>query len=258
MQAFEARKVPKSRSLRFALLSDLARRPIWLGGTLLNILAFAGQVVALSLASLAIVQPMFALGLVVLVVIAAWKLSERVGPIELGGTAAIIVGLAGLGFVAPRRDHLPETATTGAVLAATLAAIVGALALMRLLGRSGGLVTSVAAGIAYAWISFSGTLLGESFTHHRWWSVSAAALATIATAVLAVGAEMTALQAWPITRSKPVVFVLQTLIPALVAPFFSARGFGPAYGIPFAASLFVVTAGATLVASSAAVAATQR
>lgn len=258
MQAFEARKVPKSEALRFALLLELIRRPVWIGGTLLNIAAFGGQVVALSLASLAIVQPTFALGLVVLVVIAAWKLSERVGLLEVGGIAAIIAGLVGLAFVAPRHDHLPENTATALTLAATLAAIVCVLGMMRLAGFSGGFVSSIAAGITYAWLSFAGTLLGEAFTHHRWWSVVVITAATIASAVLAVGVEMTALQTWSVTRSKPVVFVLQTLIPALGAPFFSAHGFGPAHGIPFACSLAVVTGGAALVASSAAVAATQR
>jgi hypothetical protein len=99
-------------------------------------------------------------------------------------------------------------------------------------------------------------LLGEAFTRHRWPLVALWALTTIVAAVLAVTAEMTALQSWPVSRSKPVVFVLQTLIPAFAAPFFSASGFGPIHGIPFAVSLVVVAGGAATVASSGAVAET--
>ena len=66
--------MPDELSMRPGLLFELLPRTPWLLGTVMNIVAFLLQVVALSLASLAIVQPTFALGLVVLVVIAAWKL----------------------------------------------------------------------------------------------------------------------------------------------------------------------------------------
>ncbi len=53
------------------------------------------------------------------------------------------------------------------------------------------------------------------------------------------------------------MFVLQTLIPAFAAPFFSAHGFGPFNGIPFAVSLVVVAARAAIVAGAGAGASTQ-
>lgn len=255
-QALEARQVPRKESLRAALLLTLLRKPLWLAGTALNIVAFGVQVVALALASLAVVQPALALGLVVLVVIAVWKLGERLERQALAGIGAIIAGLVGLAFVAPRRNHLPETTTSIVVLGASFALLVGVLAAMRVFDRSDGLAASVAAGLNYAWLSFSGALLGEAFTRHSWVAVAAWALATGFAAVLAVTAEMTALQSWPVSRSKPIVFVLQTMIPALASPFFSAHGFGPLYGIPFAASLLVVAAGAATVAGSGAIAKT--
>jgi drug/metabolite transporter (DMT)-like permease len=257
MQASEARRVPQSRSLRLSLLLDLLRKPVWVAGTALNIVAFVVQVGALALASLAVVQPTLALGLVVLVAAAAWKLGERVERRALAGIGAIIVGLVGLAFVAPRHNHLPENASTAVVLGATLAVLVGGLAAMRAAGRRGGALTSVVAGLGYAWLSFSGTLVGEAFTRRSWGLVAGWSAATVVAAILAVGTEMTALQTWPVTRSKPVVFVLQTIVPALAAPFFSARGFGPAFGLPFGGSLLVVALGAAAVGSSGAVAASQ-
>lgn len=257
MQAFEARQVPRKESLRAGLLLALLRKPLWLGGTALNIVGFAVQVVALSLASLAVVQPTLALGLIVLVAIAIWKLDEELDRQTVGGVAAIIAGLVGLAFVAPPRNHLPVNTTMIVVLGATLALVIGVLAAMRVLDRSGGLAASLAAGTGYAWLSFSGTLLGEEFTRKAWLAVVLWTVATIVGAVLAVTAEMTALQSWPISRSKPVVFVLQTLIPAFAAPFFSARGFGPVHGIPFGVSLAVVALGAWTVAGSGAVSSAQ-
>jgi len=250
LQAFEARELPDELSLRPQLLLELLQRRLWLLGTGMNIVAFGVQLVALSLASLAIVQPTFALGLVVLVVIAGWKLQERVGWQELAGIALIIVGLAGLAAVAPRHNELPLDVTADVVLGAALAVIVGVLVAMRRLHRVGGLVASIAGGLAYAWVSFGGTLAGEAFKRHSWAPTVAWSVATVLCAVLALLAEMTALQRWPVTRSKPVVFVLQTLVPALGAPFFAATGFGPFHGVPFVVSLFVVSAGAGSVAAS--------
>lgn len=254
LQAHEARQMPDELSLRPGLLLELLRRPLWLLGTAMNVVAFVIQVVALSLASLAIVQPTFALGLVVLVVIAAWKLQERVGRQEVVGIGAIIVGLIGLAAVAPRHNRLPLHPLTAIVLGAALALLAALLLLMRHQNVVGGLVASLAAGLTYAWVSFGGTLLGEAFNRHHWLETGAWACATVLGAVLALGTEMTALQRWPVTRSKPVVFVLQTLVPALAAPFFAAAGFGPLHGIPFAISLLVVSAGAAAVGSSKSVA----
>jgi hypothetical protein len=254
LQAHEARQMPDELSLRPGLLLELLRRPLWLVGTAMNIVAFVIQVVALSLASLAIVQPTFALGLVVLVVIAAWKLQEHVGRQEVTGIGAIIVGLTGLAAVAPRHNRLPLHPLTAIVLGCALALLAGLLLLMRRQNVVGGLVASLTAGLAYAWVSFGGTLLGEAFNRHRWLETGAWACATVLGAVLALGTEMTALQRWPVTRSKPVVFVLQTLVPALAAPFFAAAGFGPFHGVPFAISLLVVSAGAAAVGSSKSVA----
>jgi hypothetical protein len=49
------------------------------------------------------------------------------------------------------------------------------------------------------------------------------------------------------------VFVLQTRVPALAAPFFAAAGFGPFHGVPFAVSLLVVSGGAAVVGASVSV-----
>lgn len=254
MQAFEARKVERSESLRIGLLVALLGRRLWLGGTALNIVAFGLQVVALGLASLAVVQPTLAVGLIVLVVIAQWKLGEAVDLRTWAGIGAIIAGLIGLALVAPRHDHLPQTGAADAVLGGAFALVALMLVAMRVLGRSGGLITSLAAGLAYAWVSFSGALVGQSFRSGSWSLLVVWAIATVVAAIVALTAEMTALQSWPITRSKPIVFVLQTLLPALAAPFFAAAGFGPFHGIPFAISLLVVSAGAVTVGASKSVA----
>jgi hypothetical protein len=254
LQALEARRVPSSQALRASLLGTLLRRPLWLLGTGVNIVAFGIQLAALSVSSLAIVQPIFAVGLIVLAVIGVTKLGEKLGLSEYAGGVLIILGLASLALVAPRHNHLPLSWWFGAPTLAALCALVSVLAAMRLTGRSDGLAASCAAGLLYAWVGIGGTLLGEAFSRSDWTLVIVWGAGTTASAVLAVLAEMTALQTWPVTRSKPVVFVLQTIFPAFLAPFFAAGGFGPVHGAPFVVSLLVVAGGSIVIASSSAVA----
>jgi drug/metabolite transporter (DMT)-like permease len=253
LQAFEARKAPNEQAMHASLLLTLLRRPLWLAGTAMNIIAFGLQVVALSLASLAIVQPTFALGLVVLAVVAVWKLGEKLGRREYVGIGLIIGGLTMLAFVAPRHNRLPFDGVTATVLLVALAVLATVLVLTRLLRRVDGLTTSLAAGLTYAWVGLGGTLVGEAFTRRNWGWEGVWAATTVIAAALAVLAEMTALQSWPVTRSKPVVFVLQTILPAALAPFFAARAFDVGRGALFAGSLAVLALASTAVGSSRAV-----
>lgn len=253
LQAFEARKTPSEQAMHASLLLTLLSRPLWLTGTGMNIFAFGLQVVALALASLAIVQPTFAVGLVVLAVVAVWKLGEKVGRREYLGIGMIIGGLVMLAFAAPRHNRLPFDGITAAVLLGTLGALAGGLLATRLLRRVDGLTTSLAAGLAYAWVSFGGTLVGEAFTRRSWGWAGVWVGTTIAGAVLAVLSEMSALQRWPVTRAKPVVFVLQTILPAIVSPFFAAAAFGVGRDALFACALAVVALGSVAVGTSGAV-----
>jgi hypothetical protein len=59
---------------------------------------------------------------------------------------------------------------------------------------------------------------------------------------------------WPVTRSTPVGFVLQALLPPLTTHFLAASGFGPVHGAPLAISLLVVSARAAAVGAPESVA----
>src|SRR5437764_5510990 len=148
-QALEARRAPGETALRASLLARLVRRPLWLAGTAAGLIAWPLQAVALSLASVAVVQPALGLGLVVLLVLGARLLHERIGAREVAGTAAIAVAVAVLGWAAP-----PETGafTPGGqvAVAALLACSAGGPYALRAAGRAGGLPTSIAAGVAWA------------------------------------------------------------------------------------------------------------
>ena len=98
-----------------------------------------------------------------------------------------------------------------------------------------------------------GALVGEAFTRRSWGWAALWAATTVIGAVIAVLAEMTALQRWPVTRSKPVVSVLQTIVLASALPFFAATSLGVGGGSIFAEALVVVAFGSLAVGSSRAV-----
>src|SRR5215831_5982459 len=150
LQALEARRVPTSEALRASLIARLIRRPLWLAGTAAGIVAWPLQALALAVGSVALVMPALGFGLVVLLVLGVRVLHERIGPREIGGAFAIVGAVAILGFAAP-----PETGdytTTGTWLVAlSVLVIAPGPYLLRVAGHAGGLPTSVAAGLGWAW-----------------------------------------------------------------------------------------------------------
>src|SRR4051812_856439 len=101
IQAREARQVPQEHGLQLSLIRDLARRPRWLLGTALGLIAFPLQTIALLWAPLTAVQPADATGLLVLLVLGARTLHERVGRRELVAVGCIAVGIVALTIAAP-------------------------------------------------------------------------------------------------------------------------------------------------------------
>src|SRR4051812_34316041 len=104
LQALEARRTAAQEALRASLLETLVRRRLWVLGTVCGLVAWPLQAIALSLASVAIVQPALGLGLIVLLALGAHLLHERIGVREIAGAAAITGAIAVLGWAAP-----PET-----------------------------------------------------------------------------------------------------------------------------------------------------
>src|SRR6478735_5355924 len=102
LQALEARRT-SSQEARASLLETLVRRRLWVLGTVRGLVAWPLQAIALSLASVAIVQPALGLGLIVLLVLGVRVLHERVGAREIGGAIAITAAVVVLGWAARPR-----------------------------------------------------------------------------------------------------------------------------------------------------------
>lgn len=251
LQALEARRTPTASALRASLIESLVRRKLWLLGTACGLLAWPIQAVALSLASVAIVQPALGLGLIVLLVLGVRMLHERVGPREIAGALSITAAIAALGWAAPPETGAFTRAGQAVVVALLAVAALGPYAL-RALHRADGLPTSIAAGLGWAAVGLSTALIDDAIANRDVVGFLLWGAGTAAAAWSGLLSEMTALQTWPATRATPVVFGLEMALPAALAPLITKTS--PSHTGVFVLALFVALGGAVLLGSSRAVA----
>src|SRR4051795_4417618 len=146
IQAREAREVPQEHGVQLSLIWRLLRRPRWLLGTALGLMAFPLQTIALLYAPLTAVQPADAAGLLVLLFLGARILHERVGRGEVIAVVAIVAGIVILTIAAPKRE---VTQVEGAaVLLPLLAVALVALTplVLRRFVRASSLMVVIGAG----------------------------------------------------------------------------------------------------------------
>lgn len=252
LQAREARGAPQAKGLRPSLLGELLQRRWWLVGTALGLLGWPLQALAFTVAPVSVVQPALGFGLIILLVLGARMLGERVGAQQRAGVAAIVIGVALLAVAAPPRA---STHATPALLATSLTALA-ALALLpyvTLAWRSpGGLSCAFSAGVAFAWSGLSTKFAADAATNGAWGIVAAWTLATGLASLLALLSEMSALQRRPATVVAPLVFNLQVVLPVLVAPLIFGERWATSVvqGSAVAAGLAIVAAGAFVVTRS--------
>src|SRR5215831_962720 len=252
LQALEARRVPTTDALRSSLIVRLVRRPLWLAGGAAGVLGWVCSAAALALASVALVQPALGLGLIVLLFLATRILGERGGPVEIGGSVAIVVAVAALAWAGPTGSTSFTTGGTWAI-AVGLALIVGAPFALRAAGRAGGLATSIAGGLGWAAVGLATALVVDALDQRRWLVCIAWAIGVGLASWSSLISEMSALQFWPATRSIPVVFSLEMAVPAALTPLLAADS-SPPHPVVFSVALVVACAGAVLVGRSRGVA----
>jgi drug/metabolite transporter (DMT)-like permease len=253
LQAMDARQAPREEHLRLALARGLVRRTRWLAGTALSILGFPLQVVALLLAPLVVVQPALASGLLVLMFLSQRMLGEHAGRYEYLSMSAIVIGVIGAGLAAPPRS----TTHTSQQLTITLVLVGLGLAsllpyLLNVIRRSPAPVTMIGAGLAFAWSGVATKLASDDLAQGHLLPALAWGLSTAAASGVGVLSEMSALQSRPAIQVAPVVFVTQTVVPVVLAPILLGESFAatPLGGVPLAASLALLVAGAAMLVRS--------
>jgi drug/metabolite transporter (DMT)-like permease len=254
LQALEARSAPAALELRPALFGFLLRRPRWVLGTTLGLLGWPLQALALAFGPLALVQPIQALSVVGLLAAGHRILGEPVGPRSLVAVAAIAGGIALLALEAPTGT----SDVSGALPVATLAGL-GVCSLVPFARARGGgrsaTPLAFAAGAAYTAIALSTTLLDSALGRSAWW------VAIVWLAVIGAGAavggltEMSAFRLAAATVVAPIIFSVETVAPALLAPLVGEHlGTGAQSLAIDLAGLALVGAGVALLARSRSVA----
>jgi hypothetical protein len=117
---------------------------------------------------------------------------------------------------------------------------------------AGGLATSIGAGLGWAWDGLSTSLIDASIGDRTWAAALGWGIALAAVAFGALVSEMTSLQAWPATRAIPIVFGLEMILPAALAPFLTRLE--PRHLAAFALALVLATAGAVVLGGTRTVA----
>jgi drug/metabolite transporter (DMT)-like permease len=252
MQAVEARTTGVEHALRLSLIRRLIHRPRWLIGTGLVALGWPLHAAALLWAPVTVVQPVLAFGLVILFGIGARILDEHVTRRQLLGTVAIVGGVAGLAAAAPARSG---THAASGPLAAAMVGVAAVAVAPYLFGprlRAHGVALSASAGVAFAFSALATKLVADQLSGTT--KVLAVAWLACACAGAAIGtlSEMTAFQTRPATRVAPIVFVLDTVLPVVIAPWLFREHWGADDEIvaALAVSLALVALGVAIVAGS--------
>lgn len=152
LQQGEALRAATSGVADPRLLWRLAHRPLWLAGVAADALSAALHVVALSLGSIALVQPLGVTGLLFAIPMVAVARRRRVRPQDLGAALVVLVALAVLLNVLPAAATVSVRGggATAAVLLGTLVfagAVIGMAQVWA--GRPRALLLAAGAGAAF-------------------------------------------------------------------------------------------------------------
>ncbi len=258
LQAIEARKAPAEKALKPSLMGHLLTRPLWVGATLLSLLGWPLQILALAHAPLTLVQPTLALGLVLLLVLGVRILGEHVGPREMAAVALIIASVGVFAWAAPRETSQVERGA-GLVVALSILAVVTVMPyVIGLVARRNFpmLLLVASAGAADGMAAFVAKIVAQDATEGALLAVVAWAALVAAVVLIGVISESTALQRFAATRVAPTVLVMQIVIPVVLAPLVGGESWSntPLGGAVLVMALVTVALGAGLLASSPAVA----
>jgi drug/metabolite transporter (DMT)-like permease len=219
LQALEARKSPRNRGLRLSLLQVLLRRPLWVLGLLLGLFGVLPQVVAFATAPFVLVQPLLALGLLLLLFLGKRLFDEPVGFADWLAVLAIIGGVVLVSIGAPPHSeaHRGGAAVIGVVAALTVPALLPLLRIPPLTRPS---IVLVACGLGFAATNVAAKLFGDDVGAGHWFNAAAWALVASAAGVAATVTNMSAFQVLRATVVVPVSTAVQTFLPIVFEPLF--------------------------------------
>jgi drug/metabolite transporter (DMT)-like permease len=253
LQAIDSRRVSSEHCLQLSLLGRLLRRPMWLLGTVIGYLAFPFELLALHHAPLVLVQPVHALGLLVVLAAGVRFMRERVSAVELAGVAAIIVGLGMVAWGSPvgADTEISDAALAGMSIALTLVSFTP-FVIGRRCGRSV-LILSAALGFAGANLAVKG-FSDHLGTHGYLIALGYLAIAAVGS-IVGVLNQMSAFQRHRAVEVVPITFAIPTFLPAVLGLLVLHEHWATAAmaGAPFAAGGFLLAMGTATLGRAGAV-----
>ena len=255
LQASEARATPLEEAVRWALIARLVHRPRWLLGTLLLVVSWPLQVLALAFAPITVVQPVLACFQLILLALARFWMKEQLSWVEVLAALAIAAGVSLVIAAAPHHTVVhPPASRLAPPLALIGLAAVAVFAMSRLRGPRG-VWLALGAGLGYAWVDFANKLLSNALAAGRWlpallWLAGVLALGTVAFVQ-----ENSALQRRSPVMVAPVIGAVQEPLPVLMALWGGVEVWpgGAGRAAALAAGLVLVGAGGVAIARSPAV-----
>ncbi len=246
LQSLDARRSHSDDALRASLLLSLIRRPRFVLGTVISVLGWPLQALALAKAPLTVVQPALAFNLVVLLVIAHRLTHDRVTRSDVAGALAITAGVVALAFAAPTRGGDAGTRTIVMVVVLALFSALPLVARGRL--PRGAIVLPAAAGVGFTLLAIATQLADDTVGGRRvlaglcWLAVGGFA------AYAATVCEMTAMRTRTATLVVPVTVSVESVLPIVVGPLALAESLpgSAAARLVIAGGLALVVLGVTL------------
>lgn len=253
LQALEARETPRTHSLRLSLLGLLLRRPVWVLGLALGLLGVLPQIFALRTAPFVVVQPLLAVGLLLLLALGSRVFGEPVTWIEWLAVAAILLGVFLVAVGAPPRseEHRGGVIVIAVVVGLSIPAL---LPLLRLPGLTSAPALMASCGFGYAATNIAVKLLGDDVALRHWWNAAAWAVVAGINGVAATLTNMSAFQIAAATVVVPVTTSIQTFLPVVLEPLFLQEAApSPPEAVALCAGLALTLAATVLLARAPAV-----
>lgn len=255
LQGLEARETPRSSALRVSLLARLLRRPRWVLGLALGFVGIGPQVLAFATAPFVVVQTALAAGLLLLLVLAVRAFGERVGPLEIGGVAAIILGVALVSWGAPPHSEVHRSGLDALAVVAGLSLAALFPFFVRGTRLDSGMGVVIATGCGFGAANVATKLMSDDIGTRDWPAAGGWAALGLGLGVAATISNMTAFQRREAKTVVPVSTAIQTFLPVILEPLFLQEHWSAAAyaGGPIVLGLLLACVGSVLVSRTTAV-----
>lgn len=222
LQHRQARETAGGEALRFRLLADLARRPLWLAGIALAAAAYGLQALALAFGPLALVAPIVATDLLFAVPLAAWWSRRPMRGRDWAGCGLVAGGMGVFLSVSPPVSGRSDASATEWLPAFGIVALVCLAAITMGNGRGETIragMLAAAAGVLFgltAAVTLSLSRLlrnvgaGAILGHWQPWALIALGLGGL---LLSQGA----FQSSQLTASLPIIDTLEPVSGVIIA-----------------------------------------